>query len=176
MPFGPSTLFWKPDLSSQVMHNESLLQNEIKREADPEKKIKLKSWADKALREELENQKYLRPLSSEFEKNVNQLSKLEMIWVQWYMLEVAPPEALLCASNLHAGPGQLTFGRNWREKADLTVVLKPGKIRFLNFHGGYYHYRGHTPDCALASVRDPDMIGLSKEVFLKEFQKSTNLL
>ncbi len=59
------------------------------------------------------------------------------------------PPPLLVASNFHAGPGQLTFGSDRRQTADLTLIREPGRIEVHNFHGFYYHYTGHAANCPL---------------------------
>lgn len=115
-----------------------------------------------------EDSEILRPLGRQYEKRPNQLSTEEMIWVQWYMLDRAPADAIACCSSLHAGPGQITFGSDRRQRADLTVVEKPGVVRVLNFHGGYYHYRGHEESCELSqsSYKKPEK-ELTNEDLLK---------
>ena len=144
MPFGPGTFYWSPEAGRDVP--EGSAPSAVAGEDEPEH---VREWAESKSRRERDEDRMLRKLGCQYEKNANQLSRMEMIWVQWYMLERAPASSLGCSSALHAGPGQLAFGSDRRQKADLTVVEKPGSIRVLNFHGGYYHYKGHQPCCEL---------------------------
>jgi len=62
------------------------------------------------------------------------------------------PNSKLAASGIHAGPGELTFGSDRRQGADLTVVHDWGRVGYFNFHGARYHYEGHFPYCEAATA------------------------
>ena len=57
-------------------------------------------------------------------------------------------EPSLACSGVHAGPGQLSFGWNRRQRADLTLMfdrtdLQPALVFVHNYHEHGVHYRGH---------------------------------
>ena len=87
----------------------------------------------------------------------NQMRMLGNVWAQYQALEKFP-DAKLVASQIHAGPGEIPFGKNHKHGVDLTVVEDWGVITMKQFHGGYFHYAGHVDDCDLfhpsAKVRD----------------------
>ena len=76
----------------------------------------------------------------------NQLSYLGNVFAEYVALELMP-NAKLIASQIHAGPGEICFGRTRYQRADVTVVEDWGKIKYFNFHGSYRHFFGHMPDC-----------------------------
>ena len=104
-----------------------------------------------------ENNNILEAIGHKEERCGSLLSSSEILWVQWKILERHPdaPRPLAVMSALHAGHGQaLAGGPDVRNRVDLTVVESPGHIRFLNFHGSYWHYAGgHAPDCPLVRGR-----------------------
>jgi len=53
------------------------------------------------------------------------------------------PKALSVATDLHAGPGQISFGDYRLDLIDVAVLTKPGELRLFNFHERNVHYRGH---------------------------------
>ena len=74
--------------------------------------------------------------------------------------EFGPPDRL--ASNLHAGPGQLTFGWSRQQRADLTLIYFgdsqfPSRVYHHNHHGSFWHYRGHVDSCCLADRTRPEL-------------------
>ncbi len=99
----------------------------------------------------------LRRLTARHEVGANMLSRLESQWQQWKVLEFAAqreregkPKPLLACGNVFAGHGQPLWGSNYRQRVDLAIVSDPGVIRLYNFHGSYYHYRGHQDECPRA--------------------------
>ena len=57
-------------------------------------------------------------------------------------------EPSLACSGVHAGPGQLSFGWNRRQRADLTLMfdktdLQPALVFVHNYHEHGVQYRGH---------------------------------
>lgn len=57
------------------------------------------------------------------------------------------------ASALHAGSGPLVWGMTGAQKCDLTLSFEkedddqPAVVCYLNYHGAYYHYKGHLDTC-----------------------------
>ena len=101
-----------------------------------------------------EEKKILRRLGRDYEKGCNQMARREMLWVQLRTLELiekrkqnGQSRPLAFFSDMHAGHGQALWGNGFKQRADLTIVPEPGQIQIFNFHGGYYHYKGHTSTC-----------------------------
>lgn len=56
------------------------------------------------------------------------------------------------ASSLHAGSGPLVWGMTGAQKCDLTLSFEkeddsPAVLYYINYHGAYYHYKGHLDTC-----------------------------
>ena len=67
-----------------------------------------------------------------------------------------PDKPAFIFSGLHSGAGRQTHGWSHHQYTDLTLVFagnrelqQPHRICFLNHHGGYYHYKGHTENCPM---------------------------
>jgi len=59
------------------------------------------------------------------------------------------------ASALHAGPGQMAFGWDYRQRADLFLAYAatdraPARLCYHNHHESGTHYTGHLGDCPRA--------------------------
>ena len=80
------------------------------------------------------------------EVHSNVLDRQASVFLQYLMLEKFP-NAKLVASGIHAGPGEVTFGADRRQRADATVITDWGRILVVNFHGGFWHYHGHFANC-----------------------------
>ena len=67
----------------------------------------------------------------------------------------------LACSGVHAGPGQLSFGWNRRQRADLTLMFdktaqQPAVVFAHNYHELGVHYRGHDQfGCPRYMEREP---------------------
>ncbi len=59
----------------------------------------------------------------------------------------------LACSAVHSGPGQLCFGTNHRQRADLILTFekmashRPALILVHNYHEARVHYTGHLTTC-----------------------------
>lgn len=75
----------------------------------------------------------------------------ESLFCQMMVLEVFEKECFRVFSDWHAGPGQMAFGSDRRQRADLTLINKRKKIteiKHYNYHGMIYHNTGnHIPSC-----------------------------
>ena len=89
---------------------------------------------------------HLRRLASPEDVQGNALDRQASHLLQYLALE-AHPRSKLAASAIHAGPGELPFGANRRQRADLTLVVDWGRLLVVNYHGGFWHYHGHFPSC-----------------------------
>ena len=79
----------------------------------------------------------------------DQMSKEANQFIQYATLHLFP-EAMAFASQIHAGPGELTLGSDHRQRMDLTVFRKGGHVTCINYHGaGPAHYTSHTNICPL---------------------------
>lgn len=79
----------------------------------------------------------------------NQMRMYGNVWAQYQCLEKYPG-AKLVASQIHAGPGEIPFGKNPKNGVDLTVVEDWGVVSMKQFHGSYIHYSGHFEYCDMA--------------------------
>lgn len=67
--------------------------------------------------------------------------------------EKVPNRTISC---LHAGPDQQVLGYSNKQRCDVTLCFYPGDeggpttLVYVNYHGEYYHYSGHLPDCPLS--------------------------
>ena len=97
--------------------------------------------------------------------------------------ETLKREPDLIASGMHAGSGRLVFGWSNRQYADLSLIYLPpppsasssslaeprplpSAIFHHNYHGSYYHYRGHRQGCGGGgggSRGAPDLFDLNYE-------------
>lgn len=84
--------------------------------------------------------------TKEQESYRNQMRMLGNVWCQYQVLEKYQ-NAKLVTSQIHAGPGEIPFGRNPRQGVDLTVIEDWGVVTMKQFHGSYYHYSGHFSYC-----------------------------
>lgn len=60
-------------------------------------------------------------------------------------------------STCHSGTGQLTWGMTASQKCDLTLTFEkekdnPALVHYINYHGSYFHYKGHFDTCPLATA------------------------
>ena len=67
-------------------------------------------------------------------------------------------------SGLHAGQGRQCFGSSSHQLCDFTLFFKgppekPVVLYYINYHGMYYHYKGHVPGCP----KENDGIPFSKD-------------
>jgi len=84
-----------------------------------------------------------------------------------YAALIAYPNSSYVFSDFHAGPGQVTFGSNFRRKIDCTIVHLPGQpatrdwseILFLQYHEFWAHRGaaglGHLDDCPRRRMKSP---------------------
>ena len=82
----------------------------------------------------------------------NQMEKMGNIFAQFIALNEYP-DALAVSSAVHAGTGEIPMGRNRRERIDVTIYQKEGRITMINFHGEI-HSEGHTHRCPKWSPKD----------------------
>ena len=60
-------------------------------------------------------------------------------------------------SGLHAGQGRLWFGSSRHQRSDYALFFTgrgPAYVYYVNYHGMYYHYTGHEPECELREPED----------------------
>lgn len=98
-------------------------------------------------------------LPPEYERGGSDImGREESVFVQYHSLELFP-DAFRVYSEYTAGPGQLVCGRSDRHCVDLCLVPRPGDVRMINYHSDYYHYAGHSKNCAsFNSVPDRDLV------------------
>jgi hypothetical protein len=92
------------------------------------------------------------------DKRTNAMDSGESLCCQWLALEAFPDAQYVCSA-WHAGQGQVTFGSNYRRKADclLAVDLGDGRrtLAFFNYHGLAFHGDGrHLPSCRFRERAD----------------------
>ena len=77
-------------------------------------------------------------------------------FLQHYAL-VREPSCVMIASGIHAGPGEPVFGSSQRRRCDGLIVVRPGLLRYLNYHGAGVHYQGHFERCRLRRSDDEEL-------------------
>ena len=84
----------------------------------------------------------------------NGSNSLESIFCQFLSLHMYPGSMYLCSSS-HSGIGQIPYGTDKRQKADIMIVDPPQELggavthHFRNFDGLFFHAFGHhLADCA----------------------------
>lgn len=94
----------------------------------------------------------LRPLDRRGDKTRGFNSE-ESLWAQYQVLRAeAEGRCHRAMSNFHAGPGQITTCQNFRRKVDLTLVTRPGRIVFMQYHGYRHVLEGaHLPGCLIGT-------------------------
>ena len=102
----------------------------------------------------------LKMVGKDHQVGGHRLDRMESLWQQYRVLETVAdlqnkglPKPLLVCGSLYAGHGQVVWGSDPRQKADLTMVAR-GSIEMINFHGSYWHYQGHEPDCPSKRATD----------------------
>ena len=154
MPIGTGTLY--------VQHK--VEEEEEEEEESPSKKRKQKkkeSVLDKALRALSNQQQAGSPLLQMENASLNVTQRQESLVVQYlamgghrhFSTESANRSPQLACSAVHSGPGQLCFGSNHTQKADLILTFEkqnchsPALILIHNYHEARVHYRGHLTSC-----------------------------
>ena len=150
MPVGTGTLY--------VQHK--VEDEEEEEEETPSKKRKnnKESVLDKALGNQ---QQKGSPLLQMENASLNVTQRQESLVVQYLAMgghrhfssQSANRSPQLACSAVHSGPGQLCFGSNYTQKADLILTFEkqnchsPALILIHNYHEARVHYRGHLTSC-----------------------------
>ena len=117
--------------------------------------------------------RHLTRLASSEDVHGNALDRQASLFIQYLALERFP-NAKLVASGIHAGPGEICFGADRRQRADVTLVPEWGRILVANYHGGFWHYHGHFKRCPLDAgggvVMEPDTV--KADVFKTGYAKA----
>jgi len=78
------------------------------------------------------------------------------------------------ASAIHSSPGQQVFGHTKQQRADLMLQFSKSHsssefakslILFHNYHGGYFHYEGHTPTCCRKAPNNDKPFNVKKDTY-----------
>jgi hypothetical protein len=113
----------------------------------------------------------LRRLPFQEDKWGNNMDSQESLFIQYFCYDKYSNSGGFALSQFTCGPGQVSFGRNRRQTADLLLSFPIGSIggtlenssdksprirpelAFINYHGGYYHLRNkscpHLMSCPL---------------------------
>ena len=161
MPMGTGTLY--------VQHKR--LEEEKKEEEEEEepltkksKSVKQSSLIERGLNAVIGVEGEDGPLLRKENASLNVTQRQESLVVQYLALggfrhfvsqllglEDRTPQ--LACSAVHSGPGQICFGTNHRQRADLILTFdklnaqSPAVVFIHNYHESRVHYRGHSISC-----------------------------
>jgi hypothetical protein len=103
-------------------------------------------WKDDFFLKELSQRKNQFYCLNKENDATRRLDSQEGLWVQWLTLKKYP-NARRIFSSWHAGPGQISFGPQRRQKVDGFLCTAPGKFLVCQYHSDKYHYQGHWHGC-----------------------------
>ena len=121
------------------------------------------------------------------EKNANFMETGESLCVQYLSLE-AFSNADFVASAFHAGTGQISFGSDWRQKADCTLSCKRDskgyarEIKIFNYHETSFHgnlthlsrcplFKAVEKKVSLGNYLDEEYVEAEEEILLSPHLK-----
>ena len=88
-----------------------------------------------------------------------------------YLSLVRYPEAMRVYSQYHSGPGQICYSKSFKKRVDLTLVMRPGVLKIIQYHDTYSHVnKKSSHDLACKFNRDGKQLDYNRETLLSDDQ------